>query len=194
MEKVTVRICQRDYSLKTDESPEKIVRLAEQLEQTIHFVSRKARGMNETEITTLAAMLLISDIENILKKNYISAEEAESKLRNVKDRLDDLRKEMAEQAAVARKEKEKIIANANEEKETLIAEANEEKETLIAKANEEKEIIASELKQSRQNEINLGAKIDELNKQLEKQAVIITEDSIKKEQLKNEKQSLSKEL
>ena len=153
MEKVTVRICQRDYSLKTDESPEKIIKLAEQLEQTIHFVSRKARGMSETEITTLASMLLISDIENILKKNYVPADEAESKLRHVKDRLDDLRKEMAEQAAEARKEKERLTAF---------------------------------LEQSRQTETNLKTQIDELNKQLEKQAVIITEDSIKKEQLKKD--------
>ncbi len=117
--------------------------------------------MSETEITTLASMLLISDIENILKKNYVPADEAESKLRHVKDRLDDLRKEMAEQAAEARKEKERLTAF---------------------------------LEQSRQTETNLKTQIDELNKQLEKQAVIIAEDSIKKEQLKNEKISLSKEL
>ena len=101
MEKVTVRICQRDYSLKTDESPEKIIKLAEQLEHTIHFVARKAKGMSETEITTLAAMLMISDIENGLKKTYVPADEAERKLRHVKDRLDDLKKEMAEQEAAS---------------------------------------------------------------------------------------------
>lgn len=182
MEKVTVRICQRDYSLKTDESPEKIIKLAEQLEHTIHFVARKAKGMSETEITTLAAMLLISDIENILKKSYVPAAEAESKLRHVKDRLDDLKKEMAEQEAASKKKNEKLRA----ENDGLMGE--------LGQLRNEKDDLSKSLEQYKQSEGNLKIQIEEVNKQLEKQAAIITEDSIKKEQLKTEKENLAKEL
>lgn len=66
MEKITVKICQRDYSLKTDEKPEKLAMLAAQFEKTIAQVGRKLVGKSEIETVTFAALIMMSDIENIV--------------------------------------------------------------------------------------------------------------------------------
>lgn len=101
MEKVTVKICGREYSLKTDENPEKIVKLAHQLENTINYVGRKIRGMSEVEFTTMGAMILICDIENIIRKDIETAEELKKQLEAVQAQLDSTNARLDEQLRLA---------------------------------------------------------------------------------------------
>ena len=101
MEKVTVRICGREYSLKTDENPEKIVKLARQLENTINYVGRKIRGMSEVEFTTMGAMILICDIENIIRKDIDTAEELKKQLEAVQEQLAATNERLEEQLRIA---------------------------------------------------------------------------------------------
>lgn len=69
MEKISLKICQREYSFKTDEKPEKIEKLASQLEKTIAQVSRKLLGKSEAEIVTFASVIMLSDLENIISNS-----------------------------------------------------------------------------------------------------------------------------
>ena len=101
MEKVTVRICGREYSLKTDENPEKIVELARQLEKTITYVGRKIRGMSEVEFTTMGAMILIGEIESMIRKKMESAEELKNQLETVQAQLDSTNAKLEEQLRLA---------------------------------------------------------------------------------------------
>ena len=101
MEKVTVKICGREYSLKTDENPEKIVKLARQLENTINYVGRKIRGMSEIEFTTMGAMILICDIENIIRKDMESAEVLKKQLEAVQAQLAATNDRLEEQLRLA---------------------------------------------------------------------------------------------
>ena len=101
MEKVTVKICGREYSLKTDESPEKIIKLAQQLEKTITYVARKIRGMSEIEFTTMGAMILIGEIESIIRKDAESAEEMKKQLEAVRVQLADTKAKLDEQLRLA---------------------------------------------------------------------------------------------
>lgn len=180
MEKVSVKICQRDYSLKTDESPEKIKKLAEQLEQTILYVSRKARGMNETEITTLASMILISDIENVLKKDIATAEELQEEINRLKNNetlhlaeIEELKRELEEQRAVA--------ADDTAQKEKLLSEKAE---------------LTSELEQAKQSETAKEQEIAGLKRELEEQRALAADDTAQKEneKLLSEKAELTSEL
>ena len=101
MEKVTVKICGREYSLKTDENPEKIISLASQLEKTITYVARKIRGMSEIEFTTMGAMILICDIENIIRKDMESAEVLQKRLDALKAQLVSTTNRLEEQLRLA---------------------------------------------------------------------------------------------
>ena len=101
MEKVTVKICGREYSLKTDENPEKIIKLAQQLEKTITYVARKIRGMSEIEFTTMGAMILIGEIESIIRKDAESAEELQKKLEAVQAQLASANARLEEQLRLA---------------------------------------------------------------------------------------------
>ena len=108
MEKVTVRIAGRDYSLKTDESAEKIVELADRLEKTISYVARNTRSMNEVEITTMASMILMGEIESGMRAENNAAAEAKKKLEensaqleSVKAELDGTKRRLEEQLRLA---------------------------------------------------------------------------------------------
>ena len=108
MEKVTVRIAGRDYSLKTDESAEKIVELADRLEKTISYVARNTRSMNEVEITTMASMILMGEIESGIRAENNAAAEAKKKLEensaqleSVKAELDGTKRRLEEQLRLA---------------------------------------------------------------------------------------------
>lgn len=101
MEKVTVKIYGREYSLKTDESPEKIIKLASQLEKTITYVSRKIRGMSEIECTTMGAMILIGEVESVIRKDAESAEVLKKRLESVQAQLDSTNAQLVEQLRLA---------------------------------------------------------------------------------------------
>lgn len=101
MEKVTVKICGREYSLKTDENPETIIKLASQLEKTITYVARKIRGMSEIECTTMGAMILIGEIENINRKEAESAEMLKKRLESVQAQLDSTNAQLVEQLRIS---------------------------------------------------------------------------------------------
>lgn len=98
MEKVTVTINRREYSLKTDENPEKIKRLAYALEKNITYVARIAKGSSETEITTMAAMLLLCDVENeVSEKCRRESESAITAGEREKDQLKNAAEELKRQ-------------------------------------------------------------------------------------------------
>ena len=101
MEKVTVKICGREYSLKTDESPEKIIELAHRLEKTITYVGRKIRGMSEIEFTTMGAMILIGEIESTIHKEKEYAEQLQKQLEGVRSQLSSTNAKLDEQLRLA---------------------------------------------------------------------------------------------
>ena len=131
MEKVTVKICGREYSLKTDENPEKIVKLAKQLENTINYVGRKIRGMSEIEFTTMGAMILICDIDNVIRKDMESAEELKKQLDAVQAKLTLTSKRLEEQIRLAA---DNTLEHDNEKLKTENASLKEQLSTVSADA------------------------------------------------------------
>ena len=129
MEKVTVKICGREYSLKTDENPEKIVKLAKQLENTINYVGRKIRGMSEIEFTTMGAMILICDIDNVIRKDMESAEELKKQLDAVQAKLTLTSKRLEEQIRLAA---DNTLEHDNEKLKTENASLKEQLSTISA--------------------------------------------------------------
>ena len=139
MEKVSFKICQRDYSLKTDENPEMITKLARQLENSIGYVARIARGTTEVEITTLAAMIQICEIQSELNKQREALEQIKLQLeetdKKAKSGIQALSAEIAkkdseinnlkasvEELSSVIKEKERVIEQADKNTEDKIKE------------------------------------------------------------------------
>lgn len=142
MEKVSFKIAQRDYSLKTDEDPQKITKLAGQLEHTISYVARKARGMNEVEITTLASMILICDMENTFSKDSISSNEAKRLLEESEKNL----KEQLRSAQDAAADHERQVKQLTERLSELDGELEKQKKSALS-GDAEKENKIKELTQ-----------------------------------------------
>ena len=99
MEKVAFKICQRDYSLKTDENPEMIIKLARSLENSISYVARIARGTTEVEITTLAAMIQICDIASELGNERAALEQVRQQLEEMERKAKASVKQLTSDAA-----------------------------------------------------------------------------------------------
>lgn len=137
MEKVAFKICQRDYSLKTDENPEMIIKLARQLERSIGQIARIARSTSEIEITTLAAMIEICDIQGRLNADSAALEQVKQQLSETEQKTKsdiqgltaDLSKRDNEIKALKESaEKFEAVINA---KESIIAESDKRTEEKI---------------------------------------------------------------
>lgn len=166
MEKVKVTICQREYSLKTDESPEKIKKLAAELEKTIIYIARKTRAQGEVDTVILASMILLSDIETIIREGMPN--------------IDALQDELAaanEQLAAAKARVEELENGGNSEMETenaLLHEENEKLEKLVTVLREEISSATSELSQlanvKEDENTKLRSKLAEYENDFEKMA------------------------
>ncbi|MDR0197907.1 MAG: cell division protein ZapA [Oscillospiraceae bacterium] len=81
MEKLQIRICERVYSLLTDEEPERIERIARALEERIKEFGERLKGRPETEILTLTAFDLLDNADKDRVSYEKTSEEMNEKIK-----------------------------------------------------------------------------------------------------------------
>ena len=185
MEKVTVKIAGRDYSLKTDDSPEKIVKLAEQLEKNISYVARNTRNMNEVEITTMASLILLGEIESIIRGDVNSAEEMQKQLDDCNASLKKTQIEL-EQTQQKLEEQRKLTQSADEKAAAAAQPLKDEIESLkqqLKAAKEETTAVSNAKQAENQRHITQLAeyekKLKSLNEEHQLETEILKEDFAK---------------
>lgn len=183
MEKVTVKIAGRDYSLKTDDSPEKIVKLAAQLEKNISYVARHTRSMNEVEITTMASLILLGEIESIIRGDVSAAEEMQKQLddcnaslKKTQTELEQTKQKLEEQLCLAAENSEK------KENQQLRQEMEALRQQLNAAKAETEEISAAKKTENQRHAAQLAdyeKKLKELSEEHQLEMEILKEDFAK---------------
>ena len=189
MEKVKIAICGREYPLKVDESPERIEKIAKELESNILALNSRMTGKSEAEVVTLTALLMLDEADRKATPAVDSAEyeklreqnaELESKLKQLNDEILSAQSEMNQIADVQSDENEQLRAKLQEYEQIFERfSADKEKEIAELKASfesggREMEQIAdvknAENEQLRQKVFDSEAALEKLSD--EKNAVI----------------------
>ncbi|MDR0221967.1 MAG: cell division protein ZapA [Oscillospiraceae bacterium] len=118
MDKLQITICERVYSLLTDEEPERIARIAAALEERINEFKARFKGKSEAEVITLAAFDAFDRLDKdktALEKTVEEMEERikRSELENRKlliDNMNSAESEMAQLAVVKEQENSELRA------------------------------------------------------------------------------------
>ena len=140
MEKVKIAICGREYPLKVDESPERIEKIAKELESNILALNSRMTGKSEAEVVTLTALLMLDEADRKAAPAVDSAEyeklreqnaELESKLKQLNDEILSAQSEMNQIADVQSDENAQLHAKLQEYEQTF-EKLSDEKEKEIA--------------------------------------------------------------
>ena len=140
MEKVRITICGRDYPLKVDESPERIQKIAKELENSILALNSRMTGKSEAEVVTMTALLMLDEADRKTADNPALSAELE-KVKAEKADLENQLKLLNEEILSAQSEMNQIADVQSDENAQLRSKLQEYEQTFERiSAEKEKEI------------------------------------------------------
>ena len=146
MEKVRITICGRDYPLKLDESPERIQKIAKELENSILALNSRMTGKSEAEVVTMTALLMLDEADRKTVDNPQLAAELE-KVKAEKADLENQLKLLNEEILSAQSEMNQIADVQSDENAQLRSKLQEYEQT-FERISSEKEKEIEELRAS----------------------------------------------